>query len=891
MKLAQIFRVAISLILLALSTHAQSWLTNGLVCFYPLNGTTADALGNGNTGTLENGAYYANGLADQPNGAVFCDGTNAYVYMGKNDSVYPSQVLTWSVWFKPASINWGRIFWDDDSSPAGDRWIAVASGDTNTGAISAGTFGAVAASPLAISLSQWHHAVFTSDVTGQYLYLDGQLVASTNSIIANHAGLSSVSIGAGNCTCGSGPNLAYGARFQGAISNVRIYNRALSASEVAQLYAYNPATNVTLLSVTNTADSGTGSLRQAILDANAAGGNATINIGANGTITLASSLPPVTGNTTITGPGTNLLTISGNNAVQIFTISGVTAQISGLTIANGLATGYANGAGICNAGNLTIQSCALLNNTNLGGWGGAVFNSGDLTIAGSSFAGNQVVGENGYFFANSPWFTGAGGGGAGMGGGLFSITGTVTITNSSFTGNGATGGNGGGLTAISSGRGGGINGGSIGSGSFPAYHVTGGSGGFGGGGGGGYGCLDGLAPTSGGQGGYGGGGGGGGGGYSGNYIGSVGGQGGFGGGNGENGNTGNSANGGVGGGGAGLGGGIFLKCGTLTVFNCLFSGNQATGGQRGSTYAGQQGNNGSGIGTDFFNFAGTILPVLNAATPGGGTVPVPVPPYLNSPFALTATPTTGWTFLDWLGDVSGTNPVVVLCPEGRQFVQAVFGTPLTVSSFVSAYPQADFYPYGTVVKLTAQPPAGFYFGGWNGSASGTNNPLSLVVTNANPSVTALFGVLNTGQYALTVIESGRGHVTANPVDNYYASGQIVTLIPVPDVGQSFTGWTGAASGTASPLVVTMSQSQTITANFTTLPSLQVGTTIDGMVDGGFRLTINGEFGAQYQVFNSTDLVTWTPLGTVTNTFGVSQFLDGNGTNAPLGFYRLMQVGQ
>jgi len=73
--------------------------------------------------------------------------------------------------------------------------------------------------------------------------------------------------------------------------------------------------------VTTTADSGLGSLRQAILDCNATDGEDTISFTANGTITLASALPPVTDNATISGPGTNLLTISGNGFVRVFTFN------------------------------------------------------------------------------------------------------------------------------------------------------------------------------------------------------------------------------------------------------------------------------------------------------------------------------------------------------------------------------------------------------------------------------------------------------------------------------------------------------------------------------------------------------------------------------------------
>jgi predicted outer membrane repeat protein len=91
------------------------------------------------------------------------------------------------------------------------------------------------------------------------------------------------------------------------------------------------------LLVTNTNDSGVGSLRQAILDANAHPGPDTINFlaGLTGTITLASSLPDITENLTINGPGSGTLTVSSNSAAALLTIdAGVTASISGLTIAN-----------------------------------------------------------------------------------------------------------------------------------------------------------------------------------------------------------------------------------------------------------------------------------------------------------------------------------------------------------------------------------------------------------------------------------------------------------------------------------------------------------------------------------------------------------------------------
>jgi len=157
--------------------------------------------------------------------------------------------------------------------------------------------------------------------------------------------------------------------------------------------------------VTATSDSGPGSLRQAILDANSMSGDDIISFTVTGTITLASALPLITDSTKISGPGTNLLTISGDNSVNVFTFSsGTTNTISGLTIADGMANNYVNGAGIANMGNLTILNCALLNNRNFSGWGGAVFNSGELSITNSLFSGNsarfsglhvEVIGDRG----------------------------------------------------------------------------------------------------------------------------------------------------------------------------------------------------------------------------------------------------------------------------------------------------------------------------------------------------------------------------------------------------------------------------------------------------------------------------------------------------------------
>lgn len=82
--------------------------------------------------------------------------------------------------------------------------------------------------------------------------------------------------------------------------------------------------------VANTDDSGAGSLRQALADAN---DGDTISFGVTGTITLSTGELVVDKSLTISGPGPSNLAVDANLTGRVFHISsGVTAAISGLTI-------------------------------------------------------------------------------------------------------------------------------------------------------------------------------------------------------------------------------------------------------------------------------------------------------------------------------------------------------------------------------------------------------------------------------------------------------------------------------------------------------------------------------------------------------------------------------
>ena len=109
--------------------------------------------------------------------------------------------------------------------------------------------------------------------------------------------------------------------------------------------------------VTTTADSGPGSLRDAINQANVAGGTITFNLPANSTIATSAAngaLPPINNNVTIDGSGSSGLVISGGNANRVFFVLSGTVAISNLTIANGSAQGGAGGGSEAKLGEFVL---------------------------------------------------------------------------------------------------------------------------------------------------------------------------------------------------------------------------------------------------------------------------------------------------------------------------------------------------------------------------------------------------------------------------------------------------------------------------------------------------------------------------------------------------------
>jgi CSLREA domain-containing protein len=245
--------------------------------------------------------------------------------------------------------------------------------------------------------------------------------------------------------------------------------------------------------VTNTNDSGPGSLRSVINGA-CPGSTITFNIptsdpGFSGgvyDITLTSAELVINKNLTITGLGANVLTVRRSSAggtpnFRIFTVqSGSTVNISALTIASGslAVLGSQVGGNVFNNGTLTLNNCTvsggaaapsvgtgggIFNNTgatltltnstvsgNSAVGGGGILNSGTLSVVNSNLTGNVAgISGGGAIYNNGPLtLTNStvsgnfGGGGAGIFNGS---SGTVTVTDSTVSGNFGGGSSGGGI--------------------------------------------------------------------------------------------------------------------------------------------------------------------------------------------------------------------------------------------------------------------------------------------------------------------------------------------------------------------------------------------------------------------------------------------------------------
>ena len=183
--------------------------------------------------------------------------------------------------------------------------------------------------------------------------------------------------------------------------------------------------------VTTAADSGPGSLRQAV--ASASSGD-TITFAFTGTVVLTSGYIEITKNLNIQGPGNPQSLVversfaGGTPEFRLFFVDdGAVVHFSNLSFRNGRAAG----AAISSRGSeVTVTNCIFRENVSPDNCGGAIWNFGSkLTVIGCSFLQNSAL----RYLNSNP--TPDGGGGICSSEATSSGEGTVIVQNSTFTNN------------------------------------------------------------------------------------------------------------------------------------------------------------------------------------------------------------------------------------------------------------------------------------------------------------------------------------------------------------------------------------------------------------------------------------------------------------------------
>jgi hypothetical protein len=209
----------------------------------PFNGTTWQnlvAVSSSISGSLVNGPIFGS----ENGGYIRCDGTNDYIEVLDNPSLnFGSGSFTVEYWFRKLTTTtgfdniWGPNKWNTGASPGTNEWI-IAIGDGNIGTGNQYSFGVEVGSisygtgnsPTQLSLNTWYQLICQRDGASFKTYLNGTLTMNvtspgftTSSIINN--------IGRNLRINNSGLNNLY---TNADNANIKIYNRALNASEVLQ---------------------------------------------------------------------------------------------------------------------------------------------------------------------------------------------------------------------------------------------------------------------------------------------------------------------------------------------------------------------------------------------------------------------------------------------------------------------------------------------------------------------------------------------------------------------------------------------------------------------------------------------------------------------------------
>ena len=211
-------------------------LTQGLLAWYPFEGNASDMSGNNRNGTLTGNPTFANANQGQ---ALSLDGTDDYMDIAHDSALDPRRTFTYSFWFNSTSQTktWTPVLFKGNSS--GQRtyafWLNSVDKRIHPVSVDASGQNDADSSNNFWAHNQWYATATVMDRTSGFLklYVNGQLITNTTIPLADTVSNSNaLRLGWG---FESSSNYI---RFHGLIDNLRLYNRALSATDISRLYAH-----------------------------------------------------------------------------------------------------------------------------------------------------------------------------------------------------------------------------------------------------------------------------------------------------------------------------------------------------------------------------------------------------------------------------------------------------------------------------------------------------------------------------------------------------------------------------------------------------------------------------------------------------------------------------
>ena len=190
------------------------------------DGTSLDSTGNGHDGSLINGTSYAVGKLGQ---AFSFDGVNDHITVNASGDLEPSPEISVAMWIK-ATAGGGIKLLMDSSHGSSNGNFGWAIQMTNAGAVglaygNGSSFPAIDSTTI-IGDGTFHHFATTLDGTDMRIYVDGVLEATSS--------YSGTPMGTGQ-QIRLGRHFSLNRQYNGLLDDVRIYNHALSGSEVLGL--------------------------------------------------------------------------------------------------------------------------------------------------------------------------------------------------------------------------------------------------------------------------------------------------------------------------------------------------------------------------------------------------------------------------------------------------------------------------------------------------------------------------------------------------------------------------------------------------------------------------------------------------------------------------------